>query len=406
MSNELLRRTPLYDAHRALGARMMAFAGWEMPLWFRGILVEHRAVREGAGLFDISHMGRLLVEGPEAPAFLRRMLTRDVLRQEPGRAIYTLLLREDGGILDDLLVYRLPDGAQPDRFLLVTNAARAEADRLWLQEHKPKGNPPEAGGGLGTSGVQIRDRQEETAMLALQGPQSPQYLREVVGQGVAVELKPFRCTEVPFNGATLFIARTGYTGEDGFEIILPASLGPQLWGSLLGLGGPEARAGWASTGGPEVRAGWVPREVQPCGLGARDSLRLEAAFLLYGQDMDATTNPFEAGLAWALDLEDADFIGREALLRAKAQGPQRLLVGLAAQERGILRGGCPVLHRGREVGRTTSGGPAPTLGVSIALAYVPTSLAKPGTELAVDVRGRTVAVRVAPRPFYRRPASR
>jgi aminomethyltransferase len=349
---------------------MVPFAGWEMPLQFAGIVEEHHAVRRRAGLFDISHMGRLTVEGSDAAAFLRSLCTYDVIRIGVGEGHYALVCREDGGILDDIYIFR-PD---EERFLVVVNAANAQPVREWARARLSSG-----------SRATLVDRQAETAMLALQGPEAPSHL-EALAPAVARGLAARRCTEAEIEGAPAFISRTGYTGEDGFEIVVPAAEGPALWRRL------------------------VHRGVQPCGLGARDSLRLEAALALYGNDIDESTNPFEAGLGWTVTLDDgADFVGREALLRIQQAGVSRQLACLKALERGVMRAGCPLLHGGRPAGRLTSGGFSPTLGLSIGLGYLPTGqaglppeLASAGTELDVDVRGKPLRAQVVPRPFYKR----
>jgi aminomethyltransferase len=342
---------------------MFPFAGWEMPLQFAGIVEEHQAVRRRAGLFDISHMGRLTVEGPDAAAFLRSLCTYEVTRINVGEGHYALICRDDGGILDDIYVFRPGE----DRFLLVVNAANAGRIGEWARARLPDG-----------SSAWLTDRQADTAMLALQGPEAPSHL-EALALGVAQSLPARRCTEVEVGGTPAFVSRTGYTGEDGFEIVVPAAEGPALWRRLLARG------------------------VQPCGLGARDSLRLEAALMLYGNDIDESTNPFEAGLGWTVTLDDgADFVSREALLGTREAGLTRTLACIRALDRGVMRAGCPVLHEGGPVGRLTSGGFSPTLGVSIGLGYLPLDLASPGAELDVDVRGKTLRAQVVPRPFYKR----
>ncbi|MGQ9572593.1 MAG: glycine cleavage system aminomethyltransferase GcvT [Dehalococcoidia bacterium] len=362
-----LRRTALYAEHVALGARLVPFAGWEMPLQYKGIVEEHHTVRQRVGLFDVSHMGRLEVTGPDAAPFLRSLATYDIARLAVGEGHYAVVCQEDGGILDDVYVFRLGD----ERFLTVVNSANAERIGDWAQQHLAP-----------SLRARVEDRQAQTVMLALQGPQAAQQIARIV-PSVAKALRPRHCTEVSLAEATAFISRTGYTGEDGFEVILPSQAGVGLWRSL------------------------VEQDVQPCGLGARDSLRLEAALLLYGNDIDTTTNPLEAGLGWVVTFDDgADFIGREALLRIREAGLQRHLACLKAQDRGVMRAGCTVLRAGREVGRLTSGGFSPTLGVSIGMAYLPTELASVGTELEVDVRGKPLRAQVVQRPFYKRPKTR
>jgi aminomethyltransferase len=372
----ILRRTPLYAQHIALGGRMVPFAGWEMPVQYKGIVEEHQAVRQRVGLFDVSHMGRLEVTGPDAASFLRSLVTYDVAGLEVGKGHYALVCQEDGGILDDVYVFRLApaEGGCPlasggeQRLLMVVNSANADRIRDWVRQHL---HPPLQ--------ATVEDRQAETVMIALQGPEAVQEMGRVVPP-VAEGLSPRRCTEVSLAGTTAFISRTGYTGEDGFEVILPSESGVILWQWFMEHG------------------------IQPCGLGARDSLRLETALPLYGNDIDATTNPFEAGLGWVVTLDDgADFIGREALLGIREAGVQRHLTCLKALDRGVMRAGCPVLHSGRRVSELTSGGFSPTLGVSIGMAYLPTELASVGTELQVDVRGKPLRAQVVQRPFYKRP---
>jgi len=359
-----MRRTCLYDEHLRLGARMVPFAGWEMPIQYSGIVEEHRVVREQAGMFDVSHMGRFEMQGLQAERFLRYVCTWDVARLMPGEGHYTAVCREDGGILDDVYVFCLA----PERYLLVANAANAGKIRRWLQTHG------------GSFQVRLVDQHLSTAMIAVQGPQALERLGGVIGREFVGSLRPRRCGEAAWRGDTLFASRTGYTGEDGLELVVDATAGPGLWRALLEAG------------------------VQPCGLGARDTLRLEVALILYGNDMDESTNPWEVGLGWVVTLDDgAEFIGRQALLRLRETNPSRLLVCLRAQERGIMRSGCPILRSGREVGKVTSGGYSPTLAVSIGMGFVPPELAAEGTELGVDVRGRPLLVQVVPRPFYKAP---
>ncbi len=357
-----LLHTPLYEEHVRLGARMFAFAGWEMPLQYRGIIEEHRAVRTGAGMFDVSHMGRFLVVGPQAPTALRRLTTYNVMALPVGRGHYSFLCRGDGGILDDVYIFRLAQ----EQFLLVSNAANAAKVRAWLKDHL-------------AGEVHLEDRHLDTAMIAVQGPQAVSICAQALLPALA-HLPRRGCVQLAWEGELLWASRTGYTGEDGLELVVSARHGPHLWRRLLEAG------------------------VTPCGLGARDTLRLEAALPLYGQDIDEEVNPVELGLTFAVSLDDgADFLGREAILRAMQEGPQRLLACLLAQGKGIMRRGCPVLYQGRQVGTITSGGYSPTLATSIGLAFLPPSLAQEGTPLIVDVRGQRLPVRVVRRPFYRPP---
>ena len=368
MTTAALRQLPLAGQHRALGARFAPFAGWEMPVQYAGIVDEHRAVRERAGVFDVSHMGRLFVVGRDAGGLLRRALTYKVDQLAEGEAHYALLCADDGGILDDVFVYRL--GPAEAGFLVVNNAANVDLGRERIASFVRAGEEAE-----------LQDRQASTTMLALQGPQAAELLTHVIGGEVPQRLRRRHCAEIAFMDAKLFVARTGYTGEDGFELVTTVEAGARLLELLVGEG------------------------VAPCGLGARDTLRLEAALPLYGNDIDAETNPWEAGLGFAVSLDDgADFAGRAALAAASAAGGSlsRRLACLRATDRGIMRSGCPVLHGGKTVGRVSSGGFSPTLGVSIGMGYLPVELSREGTEVEVDVRGRPLPAVVIPRPFYRR----
>jgi len=355
-----LRKTPLFDLHERQGARIVPFAGWAMPVQYRGIVDEHHAVRQRAGVFDVSHMGRLFVVGRDAERLLRRALTYDVTKLPEGRGHYALLCNDDGGIIDDPYLYRL----DAVRFLVVGNASNADVDRARVASFVQPG-----------SDVDLLDRQEQTVMLAVQGPASAGHMARLIGPEVAA-LDKRACTELPFMGVKLFVSRTGYTGEDGFEIVTSVEAGRAIWRQLVAEG------------------------VEPCGLGARDTLRLEAALPLWGHDIDETTNPYEAGLGWVVSLDDgAEFAGRAALQRIKAAGVTRKLAHLRATDRGVIRDGYAVLSSGDAVGTVTSGGFSPTLGVSIAMAYLPVELCAEGTELAVDVRGRRLGVVVVRRPF-------
>jgi aminomethyltransferase len=359
-----LLRTALYDEHRRLGARMVPFAGYEMPVQYAGIVDEHNAVRQQAGMFDVSHMGRFEIHGPNAGRFLRFISTWDMTRLAPGEGHYSAACRDDGGILDDIYVFC----PEPERHLVVVNASNAPKMKAWMEER------------IGKWEARFVDRHASTAMIAVQGPEALSRLREVVGEAFVASLKPRRCGETDWRGQTLFASRTGYTGEDGLELVIDGEAGPDLWQALLEAG------------------------VQPAGLGARDTLRLEGALLLYGNDMDEQTNPWEVGLDWVVTLEDgADFIGRNALAGLKKRGVSRELVCFRAEERGIMRSHCDIFREGERVGTITSGGYSPTLGVSIGMGFVPPEFAAEGKELTVDVRGKPLAVRVVSRPFYKRP---
>lgn len=377
-ASSVLRRTPLTEAVRQAGGRLVPFAGWEMPVQFGGLVQEHQAVRQACGVFDISHMGVLRLRGQGVKDALQALVPSDLFRIGPGEACYTVLLNEGGCIRDDLIVYdrgrvQAP-GGECDEVVLVINAACAESDTAWIR------------GQLEPAAITIDDRKGDGVLLALQGPEAAAQLQALSGVELS-GLPRFGHRDLTLAGeavgaaagAGVFVARTGYTGEDGFELLLERDAGLALWQQLL------------------------ERGVAPCGLGARDTLRLEAAMHLYGQDMDATTTPLEAGLGWLVHLEmPADFIGRAALERQTAEGVQKRLVGLKLQGRAIARHGYPVLHAGQPVGEVTSGSWSPTLAEPIALAYVPVELARLGTELAVQIRGRQEPAVVVKRPFYRR----
>jgi aminomethyltransferase len=368
------QRTPLHARHLAAGARMVPFAGFEMPIQYGGVIEEHQAVRTAAGLFDVSHMGELWIDGPDAEAFLQGLLPNDVAKLAPGRAHYNALLDESGGLLDDLLVYRLG----PSRFLLVVNAGHLDQDRAWIAERVAE-----------WPAVTLDDRSAATALLALQGPAAESILAPLTPVDLAA-IRYYRFAEGRVDGVECLISRTGYTGEDGFELYLPAESAVSVWDRLLEAGGG---------------AGLVP-----AGLGARDTLRLEAGMLLAGQDFDRTTTPLEVGIDWVVKLDKDDFVGRDALARQRAEGVRRRLVGFTLSERGIARHGHPVRVEVGErscAGVVTSGTWSPTLERAIGMARISseTSLEPlpAGTPLRVEIRGREVAGEVCDLPFYRRP---
>ena len=362
------RRTALHDRHAALGARFTDFAGWEMPVRYGSIVEEHRAVRSSAGLFDLSHMGELRVEGRDAAPGLAYALVSDPGRLASGRAQYSLLCQPDGGIIDDLIVYRIGEAA----FLVVPNAANRAvvADELEAR--------------LDGRDVTLEDVSHDTALLAIQGPATTAILRPLTELDLTA-LRNYAAAPASVAGTAVLVARTGYTGEDGFELFVAWDDGPRLWDALLEAG---RRHG-----------------LEPCGLGARDTLRLEAGMPLHGNELDRETTPFEAGLGRFVKLDrDEAFVGRAAL-EAQAAGPlERQLVGLVLRGGGIARHGYTV-HRPGEtsaIGSVTSGSHAPTLAIAIAMAYVPPADARPGTMLAVAVRGNPVPAEVVSLPFYRR----
>ena len=363
-------RTPLFDLAIELKARMTAFAGWEMPVQYVGIGQEHHAVRQNAGMFDISHMGKFILQGKYLIDQLQPLVPSDLSRLQPGEAQYTVLLNHQAGILDDLIFYyQGEDTSGQQRWVIIVNAATTLKDRTWLMEH------------LDLEQVDFQDVSTTKVLVAVQGPQAVAQLQSLVEEDLAV-VKRFGHLEATLSGQPAFLARTGYTGEDGFEVMVDPNTGLELWRSLLALG------------------------VTPCGLGARDTLRLEAAMALYGQDIDETTTPLEAGLGWLVHLDSkGDFIGRPVLEQQKQAGLKRKLVGLQMQGRNIARHGYPVLHEGKTVGAVTSGTWSLTLEKAIALAYVPTELAQVGQPLGVEIRGKSQAAIVVKRPFYRAASS-
>jgi aminomethyltransferase len=338
-----LRRTPLYEQHKDLGAKIVPFAGWEMPVTYEGIREEHSAVRRHAGMFDVSHMGEVEVEGPGALAFLQRVLSNDVAKIEVGGAQYSCLCNEDGGVLDDLFVYRLGG----DRYLIVTNAANHEADLGWLGRCSRDFD------------VIVRDVADRYAMLAVQGP----HARAVLGRALGIELPPrMRVAHVRAGRRPALVCGTGYTGEDGVELLLDPEVAPPIWAELLDAG------------------------IVPCGLGARDTLRLEVCFPLHGHELSAERNPIEAGLGWCC-AEATGFVGSETVARARAEGTPERLAPFLIEGAGIPRDGNPVVAGEERVGIVTSGTFSPSLEVGAGLAYVRSDLAEPGTELEIDVGG-------------------
>jgi aminomethyltransferase len=360
------KQTPLYPLYAEYpGARCIDFGGWELPVQFSGIQREHESVRNQAGLFDVSHMGEFLVTGTFAESFLQRVTTNDVSLLSNGQAQYTLICYDDGGIVDDLLVYRL----SADQYMLVVNASNIEKDFNWLQNHL-------------IGDVALNDVSEETALLALQGPNAEAILSTVTATPLN-ELLPFHFVrEAEVCGVPVLLSRTGYTGEDGFELYVAPDAASVLWKSLL-------------------EAGKVHGLV-PAGLGARDTLRLEARLPLYGQELSSSISPLEAGLSYFVKLAKGDFIGRNALLQQKKQGVPRKLVGIEVLDRGIPRSHYPVYAEATQIGEVTTGTQSPTLKRSIGLALLQSEYTKPGTEIWVEIRGNRLKAVVIPTPFYRR----
>ncbi len=358
-ATDTLRRTPLHDRHTAAGARLVPFAGWEMPIQYPpGIKAEHLEVRRGAGLFDVSHMGQVETSGPDAEAFLQRVLSNDVTRLGKGGAQYSLLCREDGGVLDDLFTYRLDRGS----FLTVTNAANHERDFAWLAEQAQV-----------FDGLTVRDAAADHAMLALQGPAARAILAGLLEDGEAPAR--MRTARARVAGADCLICGTGYTGEDGVELLADPEAAPALWDALVAAG------------------------AAPAGLAARDTLRLEACFHLYGHDLSEDRTPIEAGLGWAVKL-GTDFVGAEPL-RAAGEPADRL-VPFAFTGPGIPRQGNPILVEHEPAGVVTSGTLSPCLGIGIGMGYVPAAAASPGTPIEIDVRGRRRTAEVREKPLYRK----
>jgi aminomethyltransferase len=359
----MAQRTPLYDAHRRHGARMVEFSGWEMPVQYRGLLEEHQAVRTQVGLFDVSHMGEVVFRGPRALAALQALFTNDLSTVADGQAQYGCLCRESGGIVDDVVVYRRGAGD----LLVCVNAGNRQKDFDWLLGH--------------AAGAEVANESDDWSQLALQGPLAARLLQRLCDLDLS-RVRTYRFAAGKVAGLACLVARTGYTGEDGFELFCRPEHAVTLWDTLLEAGAPE--------------------QIQPCGLGCRDSLRLEMAYRLYGSDMDDQTSPLEAGLAWVVKLDKGDFVGRAALLRQKEAGLSRKLVGFQLTQPGIARHGYPVVQEGRTIGQVTSGTRSPSLGTSIGLAYLPPALAAEGSTFAVDIRGRPVAATVVKTPFYTR----
>ena len=346
---QTLQRTPLYECHVALGARMVPFAGWEMPVQYEGVIQEHMAVRTDAGAFDVSHMGEIEVEGPQAHALLQSLLSNDLDRIAPGEAQYTLLTNERGGIVDDLIAYRLGEF----RWLLVVNASNKDADYAWIKEREIRGS-------------EVTDVSAEHALIAVQGPRAIERL----GLPPA---KPFTFAETTIDGVEVMVNRTGYTGEDGCELLCMTDDAVRLWDAVLARG------------------------AKPIGLGARDTLRLEVCYPLHGNDIGPDTDPISAGLGWVCAL-DKEFTAVETIRRVKEEGPERKLVAFVMEEKAIPRHGMPIAGGGE----VTSGSHSPMLDVGIGMGYVPSAQASPGTELEIDVRGKSRTARVVKKPIYKK----
>lgn len=359
-----MKRTPLYAAHRRAGAKMVAFAGWDMPVQYSGVIDEHLAVRSRAGLFDVSHMGEIEVRGPDAEDFCQLISANDIARMKVFRAQYNLLLNDRGGVVDDVIFYRV----ERDRFMICVNAANTEKDLRWIEEHA-------------AGRVEIENASGRYAQLALQGPASEKILQRLTDLPLA-DIQSFYFAFGDVAGARCLVARTGYTGEDGFELYCNTADAERLWNALLEAGAGEG--------------------LVPAGLGARDTLRLEKAYPLYGHELDDATTPLEAGLEWVTKFSKSSFIGRDALLGQRQEGIKRKLVGLELLEPGIARSEYPLLKEGKAIGRVTSGTKSPSLGKSIALGYVAVEESKTDNVVDVEIRGRRTKTKVVSLPFYRR----
>lgn len=360
-------RTPLHDVHLSLDAKMVPFAGYHMPIQYpTGIRAEHAAVRTAAGLFDVSHMGEFTVRGPQASHLVQYLTVNDVSRVAVGQAQYSALCNEDGRVLDDLLVYRFED-----RFVLVVNASNRRKDWEWIGQH------------AGPFDVELSDDSDDIALVAVQGPASQRILAPLAAPADDRDLADigyYRFATGTVAGVDAVISRTGYTGEDGFELYVPATGAETVWRAVHEEGKPHGLA--------------------PAGLGARDSLRLELGYALYGNDLSEERTALESGLGWIVKLDAGDFVGREALAAEKARGPKHRLIGIRLLERGFPRPGYPLVHEDRDVGIVTSGVASPSLGCGVALGYLPAQAARPGTDVGVRIRGRVVAGRTQRPPFY------
>ncbi|HEY4619633.1 MAG TPA: glycine cleavage system aminomethyltransferase GcvT [Nitrospirota bacterium] len=361
-----MRRTVLYEAHKALNAQFVEFAGWEMPISYSGVLEEHKAVRTAAGLFDVSHMGRIQVDGQGAKRFLQYLSSANIDSLRAGQACYTLFCNKEGGVIDDLIIYKLKRAS----FLVCVNAANRDKCLNWINTNAPD-----------FQNVSIIDLGDSIAQIAIQGPKSLEIMQKLTDVDLSpVKLKYF--VEGRLGGMDAYIARTGFTGERGYEIFLPAMIAPGIWDSILKQGEEYG--------------------IKPAGLGCRDTLRLEMGYPLYGNDMDDKTTPVEANLDKAVDFDKGDFIGRDAILQKKEKGIERKLVGFELLQKGVPRHGCRIYSNGKTLGVVTSGNFSPTLKKGIGMGYVLPQYSKPGTEILIDIRGKAAVSVVVEPPFYRK----
>ncbi|MBU0762897.1 MAG: glycine cleavage system aminomethyltransferase GcvT [Candidatus Altiarchaeota archaeon] len=374
------QKTPLHDAHARLNAKIVDFHGWLMPIHYTSIVQEHEAVRTNAGLFDVSHMGEFLVYGSEATLFINKLVTNDVTKIDDKQCMYTPMCIEEGGIVDDLIVYR----HSRDHYMLVVNASNIEKDFDWVNSIKKKylDEVKKYRDSLSEKDLVIRNVSDKTSLIALQGPASKEILPKITDEDVS-QIKRFHFAEdIGIGDAKTVVSRTGYTGEDGFEIYLPSELAHEVWDKIMDAGKEHG--------------------IMPCGLGARDTLRLESALMLYGNDIDEKTTPLEAPLTWTVKLDKNDFIGKEALLKQKNAGVKKKLVGFELTEKGIPRSGYELAADSEKIGYVTSGTYSPTLKKSIGLGYVKTPKAVEGTEIEVIIRDKPVKAKTVKIPFYKR----
>ena len=359
--SDTLKKTPLYDRHQALQGKIVNFSGWALPVYYTGILAEHQWTRQSCGFFDVSHLGEVRVHGPGASAFIQKRFTNDLKKCQNGRMLYTLLCNEEGRTLDDILIYKESDGD----FYLIVNATNIERDVTEMKKYAP-------------SDVSIDNHSDEMACIAVQGPKSSAVLEKLFGFKLG-DMPYYSFKAEKFSGQDVWISRSGYTGEDGFEIFSPNALAPAVWDVLADRGKKEGAL--------------------PAGLGARNTLRLEAGNPLYGHEMDETTTPLEAGLGFAVSFEKGDFVGRQAILKQKENGISRRLTGFKMQDKQVARDGYPVVKDGKKIGHVTSGSFAPTVGGNIGMAYVPAGMEKPGNLLEIEIHGRAARAETVKRPF-------
>lgn len=361
--SKLLKHTSLYDIHVKLGAKMAEFAGWNMPIQYSGIVEEHIAVRNAVGIFDVSHMGTVEVKGDDAQTFLQKMVTRNIEKLSDGRAAYTVFCNETGGIIDDIIVYKV----NLQHFFVIVNAANREKDFYWMKMH-------------GTD-FDVNLKFTPTAIISLQGPKAKDILGSGIFAGNFTQLKRYAFAESHFSDHIAYVSRSGYTGSDGFEIFIHDHNAINLYSALINLGDAHG--------------------IKPCGLGARDTLRLEAGYLLYGMDMSEINTPLEADLEWIVDLQKEDFIGKKAIMTQKEKGVEKKLVSFEMQDSGVPRHDYPILKDGNVVGKVTSGTFAPLLKKSIAMGYVPAWEASPGNVLHIEIHGKPRAAKIVQKPFYK-----